>query len=575
MGSLEDTFGNHLHELPTGSGKTAIGYSFLRAFLKIGVNDLFYIAPNKTQVDQVKNLHPDMLVAYGRSEYECLYYEDPYKADEIPCLLLRDCAHRVDQETGETVVPGVKKCPYYQAKFEAKQPGRMVVSTFAFYLFTHLFSKEFEKPGALVIDEIHQLARTFRDVLSYRISDHHLGRCIDLLKSIGAEEYKLVAKFKRRMVTICKRRPAHSEVLLDDEEIGELLDILRQINADKLRKKVLDSVASKKLDPKKEMKTLKQLETLVYDLGRYLRSLEFSLDGEVQTKEGPKVRPALNYTFAYYKQELDENEKVQYVLTVKAYYVAALIRKLISRNTLGYSATIGDPKILGYETGFKGRFRSMGSDFPAQNTRIYMPSDTANLAMNSRSRGEPTKTLRKIAKYCHKFAQQGKRCLVLVISNSEKAKFLQLAAEENVNLIASGNDVSPKQAAERFKAGEGDVLVGTTSNYGAGLDLPQEIAPVIFFLRPGYPPPNSPETVFEERRYGSARWGIWNWRVMIEAMQARGRNIRSASDKGVTFFISQQFRRFVFAALPPYLQTSYRSDLTFEQAVDDAVKLLK
>lgn len=572
---LQDQAGSTLLELPTGSGKTAIGYSFLKAKLKTGENNLFYIVPNKTQVDQVKRLHPDMHVAYGRHEYDCLYYEDPFKADEIPCLLLRDCPHRVDQETGQTMEPGVAKCPYYQAKYEAKQPGRMVISTFAFFLFTHLFSREFEKPSGLVIDEVHRLARTFRDALSYRISDYHLGRCVDLLKRIGAEEAKLLAKFKRRMITICKRRPVKTETLLDDDEIYSLLDILQQIKPEQLKQKVVKSIAAKQLDPKEERETLKQLETLVYDLGRYLRSFEFSLSGEVETRKGPKERPPLNYTYAFYKEELAENEKVQYVLVVKAYHVRGLIRKLLSPETLGYSATIGDPKILDYETGIRAKFHSLGSDFPKENTRIYMPSDTANLAMNERNRREPAKTLRRVAQACKKFARRGKRSLVVVISNFERDKFLRMAEEENVKVMTYNADMTPKQAVERFKAGEGDVLLGTAANYGEGLDLPEGIAPVIFFLRPGYPRPDSPETQFEERRHGSGRWGIWNWRVGIEALQVRGRNIRSNTDRGVTFFVSQQFKRFVFGTLPQYLQPSYRSNLTFDQSVDDALKLLR
>lgn len=575
MELIQSQPGSMTFELPTGSGKTAIGYSFLKAKQSIGEKNLFYIAPNKTQVDQVKMLHPDMHAVYGRSEYDCLYYEQDIKADETPCLLLKDCAHRVDQVTGQTLEAGVKPCPYYQAKYEAKQTGKMVVSTTAFYLFTQLFSREFEKPDGLVIDEVHQLARTFRHALSYQISDYHLSRCVTLLKSINVEEAKLVEKFKRRMVAICKRREARTRVLLEDAELKELLKILRTINPDQLKAKVMQAIAAKQLDPMKERETLKQLEILVYDLGRYMRSFEYSLRGERDTDDGPQQRQPLNYTFAYFKEELSSKEKVQYVLVVKAYYVAPLIRKLLSPNTLAYSATIGDPQILGYETGIKAPFYSLGSDFPKENTRLYMPTDTSNLAMNIRSKREPTKSLRRITKACRQFADQGLRSLVVVISNQEREKFVQMCKEEQVDVVTYGNGLSPKHAVETFKSGTGDVLLGTAANYGEGLDLPKGIAPVIFFLRPGYPSPTAPETIFEERRFGSQRWSIWTWRLMIEALQVRGRNVRSGKDKGVTFFVSQQFKRFVFGALPQYLQPSYRNDLTFDNAVEDALKLLK
>ena len=112
------------------------------------------------------------------------------------------------------------------------------------------------------------------------------------------------------------------------------------------------------------------------------------------------------------------------------------------------------------------------------------------------------------------------------------------------------------------------------ANFGEGVDLPRQIAPVIFVLRPGYPPPDAPRTQFEERRYGNNRWAIWNWRVMLSVLQVRGRNIRSEDDLGATIFISQQFRRSVFASLPVALQTSYKGQLTLDQCVKEAIGLV-
>ena len=54
----------------------------------------------------------------------------------------------------------------------------------------------------------------------------------------------------------------------------------------------------------------------------------------------------------------------------------------------------------------------------------------------------------------------------------------------------------------------------------------------------------------------------------------RGRDIRGSEDLGVTFFYSAQFRRFVYAALPEWLEPSYRSDMTLGECIKDAKKLL-
>ncbi len=149
-----------------------------------------------------------------------------------------------------------------------------------------------------------------------------------------------------------------------------------------------------------------------------------------------------------------------------------------------------------------------------------------------------------------------------------------LCREEDVDVLTYSGDVSPREAATRFKAGVGSVLLGTSANFGEGLDLPDGMAPVIFLLRPSYPSPRDPLAQFEERRYGGKRWQVWNWRVMIEALQVRGRNVRSADDQGVTIFVSQQFRRFLYASLPTWLRESYRSELTLDDCRRESIELL-
>jgi hypothetical protein len=105
--------------------------------------------------------------------------------------------------------------------------------------------------------------------------------------------------------------------------------------------------------------------------------------------------------------------------------------------------------------------------------------------------------------------------------------------------------------------------------------LPERLAPIIFFLRPGYPNPKDPLAIFEERRFKGARWQLWNWRVMMEALQVRGRNIRSTNCIGVTFFISQQFRRFLRASLPEQLKNAYKGDINWEKCLEETEMILK
>ncbi len=566
--AVEAANGKAILEIPTGSGKTAVGYTYLRSCLEdareITNGPVFYIVPNKTLIDEVKQQHPDVKVAYGRREHQCLHYVDSGK--NIPCSSLLPCPHRVDQETGETKEDGVDPCPYYQNKYELKQGGIGCV-TMAFYLYTMLFSKEFELPEGLVIDEAHQLARTVRNCLSYEISDWHLGKAIQLLNEFVPEQAAILGNFLKTMIRIIKSRPSRQSSLLEAEELEQLVAIIGKLNHRAIKEGVNQAIKSGLIDVLQDSEVLEKLDILVYDAGRYLHSFEYSLE--------TSKRYALNYTYAYWREELVGKERKQYVLVIKSYYVAGLIKRILSPNTLAMSATIGDPQVLGFETGIEGKFSTFPSDFPAKNARIYMPTDTPNLAAKSRSRQDVTKTLRRVAKACRRFNHNGIRCMMVVASNAQRDKFVELCKEEFVNTITYGNGTPAREAVARFKDGEGNVLVGTTANLGEGVDLPKGLAPVIFYFVPGWPNPKDPTTVFEERRFGSSRWRLWIWRVMIAIRQVRGRNLRSRKDRGVTFFISQQFRNLVYPALPDWDKDSYRGEMKFDDAVEDALELLK
>lgn len=590
--------GSAIVESPTGSGKTAVEYAVAQAAAQKMGGPVYIITPNKTLVEQIHAEFPEVKVVYGQNEYPCpwaaenfeqepaqrvtllqlpVLAEDPNipRVNEIPHLLHKRCPHYVDQTTGDTLVQGAVPCPYYQQKYAAKQGG-VVLSTMSFYLFAHLFGGH-ELPSALVIDECHRIADVLRYSLSYDITDWHLEQALVLLERMDdvSDEIEVLAKFLKALKRIAKakRRQPLEETLLEEDEIRRLMEILQEMDAEALLRKIEAAVAAGIINPVEDRVVLKKLETLVRDVRRYIHSFEYSL--EERNEQDEVTRKPLNYTCAFYKQEKGERDRVQYRLVIRCHYVAPLIKKrLLAPFTVSFSATVGDPEIFGYETGITDPFLELGSNFPATNTRLYMPTDTPNLAMNSRSRQDLTKSLRKIAKACVRFARKGHRSLVVVISNAEREKFIMLAAEEGLNAVSYGNGVTAKEAAMSFRDGQGDTLVGTAANYSEGVDLPRQMAPVIFFLRPSYPNPRDASTQFEERRFGNARWALWNWRVMMQALQVRGRNVRSRSDVGVTFFISQQFKRVLYAALPDWLEPAYRRQFTLDQAIADAEALL-
>lgn len=558
-------------EAPVGSGKTDIGYTYLKALEAAGAENLFYIVPNKTLVDQVRKLHPDVLVAYGRNEHLCLYYpEETLRADEIPCSMLRDCGHRVDQETGETHTAGFVPCPYLKQKYEARQGTNIVVCTTAFYLFTVLYSKEFEV-GGVVVDEAHRLAESLRSVLSTEITDWKLARAIAVLRGAGSAQAVPLQEFLSAMTGLVLFKGAGKEVLLEEAEIRNLYESLLTVSPVGLETETARAISEGRLDVHEDREVLTQIEDIARSVNRFQRGFKFAL---ARPDAGTRGQHPLKYIFAFGKKEMGAHERVQNKVVIKDYFVVPLVHRLLPEDTLAYSATVSDPETFSFETGITGGFYSIPSSFPTENTRIYMPTDTANLAVKARRKQDKTKMLRKIAKAAKRFANNGHRSLIIVVSQEEREKFLSLAKEEGLQAVSYGDGVRPREAMNRFKNGEGDCLVGTSANYGEGIDLPRQTAPVIFYYRPSYPRPDDPATVFEERRFGGRRWSLWNWRVMVNLLQARGRNIRSETDLGVTFLISQQFRHFAFGALPKWLQPAYRGQQTFDEGIEDALTLL-
>src|SRR6185436_7905262 len=124
--------------------------------------------------------------------------ETKFKADQIPCSMLHNCPHRVNQETGETHEPGAIPCPYLRQKFEARTTNKPVLATLAFYLYSRLFSKDFPEPDVLIIDEAHRVPETVRSALSYDITDWHLERAVELLERVGqSATAESLDKFRR------------------------------------------------------------------------------------------------------------------------------------------------------------------------------------------------------------------------------------------------------------------------------------------------------------------------------------------------------------------------------------------
>ncbi len=568
-------------EMPTGHGKTAVEYAILKAAANAGKKPLFLITPNKTILQQIYREYLDLAIVVGKHDFPCYYYEDnaderfsletkpedvQYRADEIACSFLRNCPHRVNLKTGETHEKDAERCQYYHFTHKAMN-APIVLCTFAYYLFSQLFTKRWEKPKVLVIDEAHLMGDVVRRTLSYEISDYHLGRAVKLLERLEVDETDLLAKFQKRMIDIVKKKAAWKPTIIEDGEILELMGLLEAINPARLGDKLIKAIGEGAVDEVEEALTLRQVEVLVRDIRRYIHSFEYSLD--------TLKRKRMNYSYAFHQQELAEGKRVQHKLVIKAHTVAPIIRSILGEEYAAFSATVGDKDTFGWETGMEeGEFLSLPSSFPPQNAKIFMPSDTPDLSTKNRKPDDLKKALKSMVKACKEWADMGIRSLVIVVSNDERDQFLVHSTNLGLDTVSYGGERMARTAAQEFKDGLGMTLVGTETNFGQGLDLPDGLAPVIFDLRPGYSRPDDPASVFEVRKWGeSTHFKLEQWRVGIKSLQHMGRNIRSPKDKGAIIFISQQFRKIVWPRLSEGLRQYYDGGKSFAEAVAEVKRM--
>lgn len=613
--------GSCVVEGPTGMGKGAVAFVTVTAAARKLDSQAFWIVPTKALVQQFKAEFPELTVAYGRNEYACAWAAEDFdpelkspitpaelvqlqtnpnaiKVSDVATMVCHRCPHYVDPESGTTNTPGVPGCPYYVQKHRVRHADR-VLCTMSFYLYRFVFLPRKERakqlPATLVIDEVHRLPKVVRYSLSYDITDYHLSQSIEVLERLGdatEDEVKTLKRFRTAMKRIAKAkgRRASVETLLEDDEIQRLIDILDPIDTDALGNKIKSAISQGIIRPKEDLAAIKRLEVLVRDIRRYVRAFMYSIDWV--SEHGEERRP-LNYTCSFYRSEqevvqvaeetgdLRFRKKVTHKLVIHASHVASLIRKcLLAPFTVGLSATIGNEDIFSFITGIGFPILRLESAFPIDNRRIYAPTDTPSLAFDApASRRHKTQMLRQIAR-CARWLSDGRRggfrSLVVVVSEEERQKFMTLASQEGLTVATYGNGVEAKDAATDFKAGEGTVLLGTSAHYSEGIDLPAGLAPVILFLRPGFPNPNAPEQLFRMRRFGKSTTWKLNWYDVTQQInQTAGRNIRSQSDLGVIVLIDRRFHRYTLPALPKWLEQAYRGTFDWDACLDDTVKLLK
>ncbi|MBX4200501.1 DEAD/DEAH box helicase family protein [Candidatus Parcubacteria bacterium] len=605
--------GKWLQQLPTGTGKTALEYaaaSYALSKLEPG-ETVVWIAPSRAVVAQIKEEHPDVRVVFGQHDHVCPWAHEGFeeepknpvqrhelpvlaanpdvpRVDEVPYMFHKNCPHYVDQKTGQVKDPSAVPCPYYQQTYEAKKGGGIVVMTMSAYTYIMLFGNKqdgdvyqtaYGRVPVLIVDEAHQWPDVIRYTLSYTISNYHVSQAIALLERIHAPEAPILRRFLEAMNEIAhsEDRQPDREYLLEGDQIEKLLEILDEIEPGIIEgERRRAAIEAGHLKMPTDFRAVRDLERLTRDLRRYGHTMRFGIP--VKNDDDEVIRRPLNYTCSFF-QIKKGRERVEYLLRLHCHYVAGLIiKRLAPPTTLCFSATIGqNADHFRYETGLRLQMHSAPSPFPATNRRIMVPCDVDDLSRKQDMSGKKKRrTLRAIANGCARLAEQDIRSLVLLVSNKEREQCIAFCEQAGLEVVTYNGHMPAKEAARLFKDGQGQVLIGCMAHYGTGLDLPDGLAGALWLLRPGYPDPESAVAQFEQQRYGKGAWVRTRARVVLQTLQALGRNIRSKDCKGVSLLMSEGFRELVFHNLPPELQAHgvYIGDRDLEECLGEAEDLL-
>ena len=226
------------------------------------------------------------------------------------------------------------------------------------------------------------------------------------------------------------------------------------------------------------------------------------------------------------------------------------------------SATLGEDDRLRWFTESCGLQSAatlrVGSPFDyARQAALHVPADFP-------TPGSPQHSARVAQIAAHCAAQLGGRTLVLTttlralgaISTALREHF----ARENLPIDVLVQGEQPKHLLmERFRAGDGSVLVGSAS-FWEGVDIPGEALQCLIIDKLPFPPPDDPLVQARSQRLeNQGRNAFMHYSVpeaAIALKQGAGRLIRRESDRGLLIICDARLRqkgygRRLLAALPP------------------------
>lgn len=478
--------GNVVIEAPTGVGKSAIATA-------LGSSDyVTVLVSNHGLIDQYEKRYGFSAIR-GKPSYPCVLSKKVNQwrktigitptAGDCHFLHMNDC-------------PEAWQCPYLVAKSEAIQARRTVCT----YKYAGLTDAIQDRPGILVMDEVHNSVEDMLDIAAFEMTD------------AIRQEYK----FDRFPLMGFGPR-GRGDILEENNKDTVIYWLVKQMK--KITVVDLFEVMTPEGNKNKKMfDKLTEANNLISGGSRVFYSCVVPEDGSKDWR-GSKF-----------------HHVAEMKMTIRLLDVQRTAHRIMAqkRTNVFMSATIGTPKPLMNELGvYDYQFQSYPHPVPASKRPIY------DLGMGKMTKPEldadPSlylKQANRIAEFINSLDVDW-RGIILTTSNY-KINLLRRFLVENVStrgrLQVYGDDLTLSQRIAAFIADSrpGRVCVDTIQGWGSGISLDGDIAR--FSIVAGVPFMN-PSDTFEKLRADTetGRRYSW-WKPFSDVCQATGRVSRGEHD---------------------------------------------
>jgi len=501
-------------EAPTGTGKSAIGYTIGRCF-----DDYWYVTAQKILQSQLSedfgengrwaDQHP-MIELKGRNSYSCDYYEAALNDEEHPPLsddqikrFRQNIKDKVDCSKGECKRKGRSKlsycdknniCPYFNQVSKAVYSPAVLMNFHSFIFQTEFVPDRWPQKTLLIIDEAHNVEQVLMDFVSFKITDAS-DWMPNLPKYTSSEEY-----------------------LIFFEEIG-MEDILKEKLSEALSKGDSDEEEywGKQLSRYQNFKnSMNEHEWIPqYEEKSFVKGKG---DGSKRYRE-VELKPLYISDFA---DDLLFN-KVDYILMMSA--------TILSVDIMCESLGINRSEVYA---------KRIGSDFPVENRPIYY-EPSGNMSFK-----EKDKTIPKMMKDIERISKKHDNVKGIIHThNFAISKYIKDNASEDLKMrLFFQEDFDSKESMLAIHSKSDDGIIVAPAMH-EGLDLKNDLSRFQIICKVPYPGlGNNPQ--LKKRMDISPDY--YTYLTSLKLVQQYGRSIRSNTDYADTYILDGGFKSYFHRA---------------------------